>query len=335
MLYRGKRILVTGADGFIGSHLAEALVRENAEVTALALYNAFDRYGWLDEIDAEVRASMRLTRGDIRDGLAMHRLAEGHDVIFHLAALIGIPYSYDSAQSYIDTNVTGTLNLLEAARAHAIDRFVHTSTSEVYGTAQTLQIPESHPLVAQSPYAATKIAADKLAESYALAFGLRVAILRPFNTYGPRQSERAIIPTVIRQALDPACDAIRVGDTTPTRDFNYVTDTVGAFLAIGVADKLDYGRAYNAGTGIAFGIGAMIDLVRIATGTNKPVEQNQSRFRPENSEVRALLADARALRVATGWAPKTDLKAGLASTIAWWRDRFAQHKVRRETHYMA
>jgi NAD dependent epimerase/dehydratase len=334
MSYRGRRVLITGADGFIGSHLAEALVRENAEVTALALYNAFDRYGWLDEVDGEARSSMRLVRGDIRDGVAMHRLADGHDVVFHLAALIGIPYSYDSAQSYIDVNVTGTLNLLEAARAHEVGRVVHTSTSEVYGTAQVQPIPEHHPLVAQSPYAASKIAADKLAESYALAFDLPVAILRPFNTYGPRQSERAVIPTVIRQALDPACDAISVGDTTPTRDFNYVGDTVAAFLAVGQADKLDYGRAYNTGTGAAVSIAQMIELVRGATGTNKPITQDQTRFRPENSEVRALLSDSRALRAATGWAPKVDLKSGIGTTVAWWREHLAKGKVRAGAHYM-
>ena len=334
MSYRGRRVLVTGADGFIGSHLAEALVRANAEVTALALYNAFDRYGWLDAVDPEARSSMRLVRGDIRDGVAMHRLAEGHDVVFHLAALIGIPYSYDSAQSYIDVNVTGTLNILEAARAHEVGRVVHTSTSEVYGTAQTQPIPETHPLVAQSPYAASKIAADKLAESYALAFDLPVAILRPFNTYGPRQSERAVIPTVIRQALDPACDAISVGDTAPTRDFNYVADTAAAFLAVGMADTLDYGRAYNTGTGTAVSVGAMIELVRAATGTNKPVSRDETRVRPENSEVRALLSDSRALRAATGWAPKVDLKSGLATTVAWWRERFARNAVRAEAHYM-
>jgi len=334
MSYRGKRVLVTGADGFIGSHLAEALVRDSAEVTALALYNAFDRYGWLDEIDPEARASMTLVRGDIRDGVAMHRLAEGHDVAFHLAALIGIPYSYDSAQSYVDVNVTGTLNVLEAARAHALGRVVHTSTSEVYGTAQVTPIPESHPLVAQSPYAASKIAADKLAESYALSFGLPVAILRPFNTYGPRQSERAVIPTVIRQALDPACDAISVGDTTPTRDFNYVGDTVAAFLAVGAAAGLAYGRAYNAGTGTEVSVGAMIELVRAATGTNKPVAHDATRVRPEKSEVRALISDSRALRAATGWAPKVELKAGLAGTVAWWRDRLANGQVRAGAHYM-
>jgi UDP-glucose 4-epimerase len=334
MSYRGKRVLVTGADGFIGSHLAEALVRGGAEVTALALYNAFDRYGWLDDADPDLRGAMRLVRGDIRDGVAMHRLAEGHDVVFHLAALIGIPYSYESAQSYVDINVTGTLNLLEAARAHAVGRVVHTSTSEAYGTAQTQPIRESHPLVAQSPYAATKIAADKLAESYALSFDLPVAILRPFNTYGPRQSERAVIPTVIRQALDPACAAIRIGDTTPTRDFNYVADTVAAFAAIGAADGIAFGRAYNTGTGVAVSVGEMIERVRAATGTNKPVTEDRGRFRPEKSEVRALLSDSRALQAATGWTPATDLAAGLGATVAWWRARLAGGQVRAGAHYM-
>jgi UDP-glucose 4-epimerase len=264
----------------------------------------------------------------------MLRLAEDHDVVFHLAALIGIPYSYESAQSYIDVNVTGTLNILEAARAGAAGRIVHTSTSEVYGTARTPAIAESHALVAQSPYAASKIAADKLAESYALAFDLPVAILRPFNTYGPRQSERAVIPAVIRQTLDPACDAISVGDTTPTRDFSFVTDTVAAFLALGSAGSIEYGRAYNSGTGIAVSIATMIDLVRAATGTNKPVAHADERVRPAKSEVRALIADARALHAATGWGPKVDLAAGIGTTVAWWRERFAAGKVRPGSHYL-
>ncbi len=334
MSYRGRRVLVTGADGFIGSHLAEALVRENAEVTSLALYNAFDRYGWLDEVDTEVRSSMSLVRGDIRDGVAMHRVAEGHDVVFHLAALIGVPHSYDSAQSYIDVNVTGTLNMLEAVRAHAVGRLVHASTSEVYGNAQTQVVPESHALVAASPFAASKIAADKLAESYSLAFDLPIVILRPFSTYGPRQSERAVIATVIRQALDPACDAINVGDTAPTRDFTYVADMVAAFMAAGAADRLDYGRAYNAGTGTAVSVGAMIALVRAASGANKPVNHDEASAGAASAEVRGLLADSRRLRAATGWAPKTDLKSGIATTVAWWRERFARGKVRADSHYM-
>lgn len=334
MSYRGKRVLVTGADGFIGSHLAEALVRAHAEVTALAHYNPFDRHGWLDDADPDLRASMRLVRGDICDAAWMLRLAEGHDVVFHLAALIGIPYSYDSPQSYVDVNVTGTLNVLKAARAHAVGRVVHTSTSEVYGTAQTQPIAESHPLVAQSPYAATKIAADKMAEAYALSFDLPVAILRPFNTYGPRQSERAVIPTVIRQALDPACDAISVGATSTTRDFNHVADTAAAFVAMGTADGLAFGRAYNTGTGVAVSIATMIDMVRAVTGTNKPLAHAPERVRPEKSEVRVLLSDSRALQAATGWKPAIDLKTGIGTTVAWWRQRLAAGQVRTGAGYM-
>jgi UDP-glucose 4-epimerase len=331
--YRGRRVAVTGADGFIGSHLAEALLAAGAEVTALAQYNAFDRNGWLDELEAPVRESMRIVRGDIRDASFMLHLLEGQDVVFHLAALIAIPHSYVAAQSYLDTNATGTLNVLEAARAHGVGRVVHTSTSEVYGTAQTLPIAETHPLVGQSPYAATKIAADKLAESYALSFDLPVAVLRPFNTYGPRQSERAIIPTAIRQALDPQCAAIRIGDPTPKRDFTFVDDTVGAFLAMGRAPQVDYGRPYNSGTGLAVTIGETVETIRALTGANKPVEHEAERMRPERSEVRALLADATRLGEATGWAPRVALEEGLARTIDWWRGRIAKGLVRPSTSY--
>src|ERR1051325_10038529 len=262
MSYKGKNILVTGADGFIGSHFAEALVRRGASVTSRALYTGLDRHGWLDEIDPQLRAGMRIIRGDVCDGAMMNRLVKGQDIVFHLAALIAIPHSYEAPFSFIDVNVTGTANILEAARTHEIERVVHTSTSEVYGTAQTVPISESHPLVAQSPYAASKIAADKLAESYALSFNLPVVILRPFNTYGPRQSERAVISTVIRQSLDSRCDTIRVGDVTPVRDFNYVSDSVAAFLAIGTAPDAKPGRPYNAGSGTGVSISEMIDIVR-------------------------------------------------------------------------
>jgi NAD dependent epimerase/dehydratase len=334
MTFSGKNVLVTGADGFIGSHLAEQLVREGAFVTALALYTGMDRHGWLDEIDPSLRESMRVVRGDVRDGAMMHRLIAGQDIVFHLAALIAIPYSYDAPFSYIDTNVTGTANILEAARNHGIGRVVHTSTSEVYGTAQSVPITEEHPLVAQSPYAASKIAADKLAESYALSFDLPVAILRPFNTYGPRQSERAVISTTIRQALDPACDAIRVGDTTPIRDFNYVGDTVSAFLNIGIAPTFEAGRPYNAGSGVGVTVGQMIDIVRDVTGTNKPVITEQHRIRPEKSEVRELIAGSDLFRAATDWAPKVDLRRGIGNTVEWWRDRVARGVVRADAGYM-
>jgi UDP-glucose 4-epimerase len=334
MSYSGKKVLVTGADGFIGSHLAETLVREGATVTSLALYTGLDRHGWLDEIDPKLRDAMRLVRGDVRDGAMMGRLIQGHDIVFHLAALIAIPHSYDAPFSYIDVNVTGTANVLEAARTHGIERVVHTSTSEVYGTAQTVPIAESHPLVAQSPYAASKIAADKLAESYALSFDLPVVILRPFNTYGPRQSERAVIASVIRQALDPGCDAIRIGDTTPVRDFNYVDDTVSAFLRIGTATGIEAGRPYNSGTGTGVTIAEMVDAVRAATGVNKPTVSETSRTRPEKSEVRKLIADARLFSKVAGWEPHSDLKAGIGATVAWWRERITAGRVRSDAGYV-
>lgn len=334
MAYNGKKILVTGADGFIGSHLAEALVREGAKVTALALYTGQDRCGWLDDIEPEVRKDLEISRGDVRDASLMNRLVRGKDVVFHLAALIAIPHSYQAPSSHIDVNVGGTGNVLEAARDHGTARIVHTSTSEVYGSAQTVPIAETHPLVAQSPYAASKIAADMLAQSYALSFDLPVTTLRPFNTYGPRQSERAVIATVIRQALDPACDAIRVGDTSTERDFNYVADTVSAFLKIGAADKLEFGRAYNAGTGASVSIAEMIETVLEATATNKPVLEEAGRKRPTKSEVRTLIADAGDFQAATGWKPDVDLKTGIGATVDWWRQRISEGEVRADTSYI-
>jgi UDP-glucose 4-epimerase len=334
MSYRGLNVLVTGADGFIGSHLAEALVREGARVTSLALYTGQDRYGWLDDIAPDTRTGMKIVRGDVRDPAMMQRLVAGQDMVFHLAALIAIPHSYEAPFSYIDVNVTGTANVLEAARVHGTKRVVHTSTSEVYGTAQTVPIAETHPLVAQSPYAASKIAADKLAESYALSFDLPVVILRPFNTYGARQSERAVISSTIRQALDAKCDAIRVGDLTPVRDFNYVGDTISAFLDVGSAQKIDHGRAYNAGSGRGVTVRETVDMIRELTGTNKPVQSEAARVRPNKSEVRELICDSRLLHAATGWTPKTALRDGLAKTIGWWRDRLARGLARQDANYI-
>jgi NAD dependent epimerase/dehydratase len=334
MNYTGKRVLVTGADGFIGSHLVEQLVSLGAEVTALAQYNSFDSVGWLDDLVPHVRDSLEIARGDVRDKSYMSGLAAGKDIVFHLAALIGIPYSYDAAQSYVDVNVAGTLNILEAARWHDVGRVVHTSTSEVYGTALYEPIDEKHPLQGQSPYSASKIGADMMAEAYARSFDMPVVILRPFNTYGPRQSERAVIPTVIRQALDDGCESIRIGDTTPRRDFCFVEDTASAFAAAGSAEGLEFGAPYNAGTGTAVSVAAMIEEVRRLTNTTKPVEEEAVRLRPTNSEVRALLADANRLRTASGWTPGHDLAAGLERTIDWWRQRLTTGSVRTDSGYM-
>lgn len=333
MNYGGRRVLVTGADGFIGSHLVEALVEAGADVTALSLYNSFDSHGWLDDLDDRVRADVRLVRGDVRDGAFMRRLAQNQEIVFHLAALIAIPHSYVAAQSYVDVNITGTLNVLEAARAAGAERVIHTSTSEVYGTAQTTPITEAHPLSGQSPYAATKIGADMMAMAWARSFDMPVAVLRPFNTYGPRQSERAVIPTAIRQAIDPECDAIRLGDLTPTRDFNYVSDTVAAFLRIGAADGIDYGCPYNAGSGVDTGIGDVVEMIRAITGANKPIESEAARMRPEGSEVRALLADASAFENSTGWHSTVNLEEGLQNTVEWWREHFEAGAVRPVANY--
>lgn len=333
MTFEGTKVLVTGADGFIGSHVTEALVRGGAEVTALALYNSFDSHGWLDDLPDAIRARLTLARGDVRDGAFVNRIVHGQTVVFHLAALIAIPHSYAAAHSYVDTNVVGTLNVLEAARQWGTERVVHTSTSEVYGTALTMPINETHPLQGQSPYSASKIGADMMAESYARSFGVPVVTLRPFNTFGPRQSERAIIPTIIRQALDPNCRAIMVGDTSPIRDLTFVEDTAAAFLAAG-SSELEYGSAYNAGSQKAVTISDVLDLVLDLSKCGKPVRRDESRIRPQNSEVRALLADSSRFEKETGWRARTSLADGLQRTIDWWRTRISEGRVRREMSYM-
>ncbi len=333
MGFKGLKVLVTGADGFIGSHLTEALVRQGARVTALAQYNSFDSHGWLDDTEPAIKRELNLVRGDIRDASFINRLVQGHSVVFHLAALIAIPYSYSAAQSYVDTNITGTLNVLEAARQWGTERVVQTSTSEVYGTAQTMPIAESHPLQGQSPYSASKIGADMMAEAYARSFGVPVVTLRPFNTFGPRQSERAIVPTLIRQVLDPNCLEIMVGDTTPVRDLTFVEDTAAAFLAAGSAN-LEFGTAYNAGSQRAVTIADLLELILKLSNSNKPVRVDKSRLRPQNSEVRALLADSSRFENETGWKAHTSLHDGLSRTISWWRRRLGEGRVRQEKTYM-
>ncbi len=330
MSYAGLRVLVTGGDGFIGSHVTEALVRAGADVTALSAYDSFDRSGWLDDLSSDDRSRITLVRGDIRDAAFVRRLLRDQQVVFHLAALIAIPYSYRAPQSYVETNVLGTLNVLEAGREASVQRIVHTSTSEVYGTAMTMPIAESHPLQGQSPYSASKIGADMMAEAFARSFNLPVAILRPFNTYGPRQSERAVLPSIIRQAVDPDCPTIEIGDTTPVRDLMFVSDTAAAFLALGLARDIEYGTPYNAGTGRRVTVAEVADLILRATGCGKPLVADAARLRPTRSEVRSLLADSSRLSAATGWSARVDLEDGLERSIAWWRDRVRRGLLRKD-----
>lgn len=331
MNWQDHKVLITGADGFIGSQLAEALVDAGADVTALSLYNSFGGRGWLDNTSPERRDRMRHVSGDIRDPHQMMALVVGQDVVFHLAALIAIPYSYDAPGSYVDTNVHGTLNLLTAAREAGVSRFIHTSTSEVYGSAQFTPITEAHPLQGQSPYSASKIGADVMATAFYNSFELPVVTLRPFNTYGPRQSERAVIPTIIRQALDPNCETIRLGDLTPTRDFNYVGDTVTGFLAAAAVKDAELGQTFNCGSGRMVSIGEVAQTILKHTDCGKPIETDEIRMRPPGSEVMALMADASAFTTATGWTPETKLETGLGLTIDWWRSHMAN--VRPDTGY--
>ena len=312
-------VAVTGGDGFIGSHLVERLVADGHRVRAMAMYSAFGTRGWLDHLSDDVAPEVDVVPTDVRDPRAVREFIGDASVVYHLAALIAIPYSYRAPQSYLDTNAAGTLNVLEAARDRGTGRVVHTSTSEVYGTAQRVPIDESHPLQAQSPYAASKIAADKLAESYHLSFGVPVVTLRPFNTYGPRQSARAVIPTVATQLA--AGRRLRLGLLTPTRDFTHVTDTVAAFVAVGTAPAgRVVGRVLNAGTGVETSIADVVAMVGEILGIDPDVEREDERMRPDASEVMRLVSDATALRDATGWTPTMALRDGLASTVAWFAD---------------
>ena len=313
-------VAVTGAEGFIGSHLVEALVAAGHRVRAMVLYNSFNSWGWLDTLPAEVMDQVEVVLGDVRDGRSVMDFADGVECIYHLAALIAIPYSYQAPASYVETNVRGTLNVLEAARALETPRVVHTSTSEVYGTARSVPIDETHPLQAQSPYSGSKIGADKMVESYHLSFGLPAVTLRPFNTYGPRQSARAVIPTVIAQ-LAAGKELIQLGATDPTRDFLFVADTAAAFRAVGEAPAESVvGRVLNAGTGSEVSIGQLVELIGQIMDRPVRVEQATERIRPAASEVMRLVSDASQLRAATGWTPAVALREGLTRTIAWFSE---------------
>lgn len=319
----GKAVLVTGSDGFIGSHLVEAALAAGARVKAFCLYNSFGSAGWLDgsEPFAQALADERaeLVLGDIRDPELVSASVAGVDAVLHLAALIAIPYSYVAPRSYVDTNVTGTLNVLEAVRAHHVPRMVHTSTSEVYGTPESVPITESHPLRGQSPYSATKIAADKMCEAFALSFGTPVVTLRPFNTYGPRQSARAVIPTVLGQLLSGVTH-LRLGSTTPQRDFTFVTDTCDGFIRAASAD-LQPGETVQLGTGSTVSIGEVVRLCMEVTGRAAEVVTDDARVRPSGSEVHVLLSDPANAKARLGWTPSVGLVDGLRRTAQWLEPR--------------
>jgi NAD dependent epimerase/dehydratase len=324
-------IAVTGAGGFIGSHLVEELLHAGRTVRALVHYNALAREGWLDEtrrkLKGEEQKRLTVVPGDVCDARCMRALVEGCDVVCHLAALIGIPYSYVAPQSYLNVNVTGTLNVLEACRDAKVSRVIHTSTSEVYGTALTTPMNEMHPLQAQSPYSASKIAADKLAEAYRLSFDLPVTVLRPFNTYGPRQSLRAVIPTIIAQAVSPQCKTIRLGATDPIRDMTFVADTVKAYrLAVEAPAEMVNGKVYNLGTGRGLSVGNLAQMILDQLGVKKPIEAVDERTRPHQSEVRILISDHHLIKRELGWKAETDLQKGIEVTARWIKDRIDQLK---------
>lgn len=322
MQLKGKKVLVTGADGFIGSHLVEHLVRQGIDVKAFVYYNSFNSWGWLDDSDDAVKQSIEVFAGDIRDPHGVRAAMQGCDVVLHLAALIAIPYSYHSPDTYIDTNIKGTLNVVQAARELGVERVVHTSTSEVYGTARFVPITEAHPLQGQSPYSASKIGADQIAASFQASFETPVSIIRPFNTYGPRQSARAVIPTIITQIANGARQ-VKLGAVHPTRDFNFVPDTVRGFVAVAEADAA-VGQVVNIGSNYEISIGDTARLIAEVMGREVEIGNDEQRLRPPASEVERLWADNSLARELTGWVPEyagvDGLRRGLAETVAWFAE---------------
>jgi len=314
---KGKKILVTGADGFIGSHLVEALINRGCDVRAFVFYNSFNSWGWLDTIPPELQKKLDVFSGDIRDPNGVRQAMIGCDVVFHLAALIAIPFSYHSPDSYVDTNIKGTLNVLQAAKLLGTEKILMTSTSEVYGTAQYAPIDEKHPFQGQSPYSATKIGADRLTESFFRSFGAPVVTVRPFNTYGPRQSARAVIPTIITQLLSGE-EELKLGSLTPTRDFNYVKDTVNGFIALAESDS-SIGEEVNIATGTEHTIGDVANFLISELNPSVKLVVQDERLRPEKSEVFRLIGDTRKIMSLTAWKPEYDLEAGLSDTISWFK----------------
>ncbi len=331
---RNKKFLVTGADGFIGSHLVELLVLAGHQVRAFVMYNSFNSWGWLDELPSEIRGSVEVVAGDIRDPYGVSNAVEGCDVVLHLAALIAIPFSYHSPDSYVSTNINGTLNVLQAARKLGTERVICTSTSETYGTAQFVPITEEHPLNGQSPYAATKIGADQIALAFYQSFDLPVAVLRPFNTYGPRQSARAVIPTIISQ-IAAGARQIKLGALTPTRDFTFVRDTANGFLQAASCDAA-VGRVTNIGSGFEVSIGETVALIAKAMDVEVEVQQDPQRMRPVGSEVERLFAGVKVAEELFGWRPdyggRDGFVRGLAETAVWFGDPKNLARYRHDTY---
>ena len=319
-----KKVLVTGADGFIGSHLAESLLEKGYDVKAFTMYNSFNTWGWLDTFPKEKLDEIEIFSGDIRDPNGVKEAMKGVDAIFHLAALIAIPFSYHSPDSYVDTNIKGTLNVLQAARALEPERVLVTSTSEVYGTAQYVPIDEKHPFQGQSPYSATKIGADRLAESFYRSFNLPIAIVRPFNTYGPRQSARAVIPTIISQLLSGQ-EELKLGSLTPTRDFNYVKDTAAGFIAIAESEKT-IGEEINIASQREISIGNLANEIIAQINPNAKIICDEQRLRPEKSEVNRLLGCNEKIKRLTDWKPKYTFAQGIEETIEWIRNNLESYK---------
>ncbi len=325
MNLKGKNILVTGADGFIGSHLVEKLVQEGARVRAFVYYNSFNSWGWLDTFPKATLKKLEIFSGDVRDPNGIYKAMEGIDVVFSLAALIGIPYSYHSPDSYVDTNIKGILNILQAAQKHKTQRIIHTSTSEVFGTAQYVPMDEKHPIHPQSPYAATKAAADQLALSFHRSFGTPVVVLRPFNTFGPRQSARAVIPTIISQICSGA-KKVKLGNIQTTRDFNYVTNTVDAFLAVAQHDKC-VGDVFNVGMNSEFSTKDLVSLIAHIMKRKVTIEIDRQRLRPDKSEVERLFCDASKIKKVCQWQPKVSLESGLEKTCQWFKKNWQLYKT--------
>jgi NAD dependent epimerase/dehydratase len=318
MILKGKKVLITGADGFIGSHLTERLLNEGCQVKAFVYYNSFNSWGWLDSLPKDVKDKLEIFSGDIRDPYGVRTAMLGVDVVFHLAALIAIPYSYHSPDSYVDTNIKGTLNIVQAARDLNIERVLVTSTSEVYGTAQFVPITELHPKQGQSPYSATKIGADHIADSFYRSFGLPVTIVRPFNTYGPRQSARAVIPTIITQLLNGMAE-IKLGDLTPTRDLVFVKDTANGFIEIAKSDDL-IGQEVNIATQSEISVGDLAQEIIDQINPTARILTDGERLRPSKSEVFRLFGSNEKIKSYTAWEQKYNLKQGLAETIKWFSD---------------